>query len=124
MKTATLISTAMLLALGGCQQPAPSNDQAATAKAAPAEKDYFADRINALNPKQRDAVLLKAIRDAGGECPGMTGSETHAAVRSRPAWIAHCSAGKVGRALDWVLILDSGGMMRIARPAALIPSGS
>jgi hypothetical protein len=123
MKTAALIPAFALLVLGGCEQasaPAPDNDSAATvAPLKPAEKDYYADRINALTDKQRDAVLLKAITDAGGECPAVTGSAVQAPVEGHHAWIVHCTAGKDLRALDWVVVLGSGGMMSIVRPGAL-----
>ncbi len=126
MKTAALASALALLALGGCEQaPTPGNTAAdngtaaATALVKPAEKDYYADRINALTDQQRDAVLLKAIKDAGGECPTLTGSAAHAPVEGHHAWIAHCGADKDLRALDWVVVLGSGGMMSIVRPGAL-----
>jgi hypothetical protein len=122
MKTAALTSAFALLALGGCEQsPTPDNGAAATpvAPATPAARDYYADRIDALPAKQRDAVLFRAIKDAGGECEALTGSETRAAVEGRPAWTAHCAAGKTERALDWVVVLQPGGVMRIVRPAAL-----
>jgi len=121
MKTAALVSVLTLIVLGGCEQaPAPANNEtAATAPVKPADKDYYADRINALTDKQRDGVLLKAIRDAGGECPSITGSGPHDPVQGHHAWIAHCAAGKDLRALDWVVVLGSGGMMSIVRPGAL-----
>ena len=121
MKTAALASALALLMLGGCDQasaPAADNSVAA-APAKPAEKDYYADRINALNDKQRDTVLFKAITDAGGECPSLTGSGPHAPVEGHHAWIAHCAAGKDLRALDWVVVLGSGGMLSIVRPGAI-----
>jgi len=121
MKTAALTSAIALLVLGGCDQasaPAPDNG-AVAAPVKPAEKDYYADRINALSDKQRDAVLLKAIKDAGGECPAVTGSAVRAPVEGHHAWIVHCAAGKDLRALDWVVVLGSGGMMSIVRPGAL-----
>ena len=123
MKTAALASALAVLALGGCQQPPTQDNNAAAAAPAavptPAEKDYYADRINALSDKERNAVLLKAIADAGGECPVVTGSAPHPPVEGRPAWTAHCAAGKELRALDWIVILQPGGMMRIVRPGAL-----
>jgi len=127
MKTAALASISALLVLGGCGQPAApdatTGNEAAAANAASAvavpDRDYYADRINALNDKQRDAVLFKAIKDAGGECPSITGSGPHAPVEGHHAWIAHCAAGKDLRALDWVVVLGSEGMLTIVRPGAL-----
>ena len=123
MKTPTLASALTLLALGGCQQTPTQSNGADTATPAavptPAEKDYYADRINALSDKERSAVLFKAIKDAGGECAALTGSAVHAPVEGRAAWTAHCAAGKSERALDWIVILQPGGVMRIIRPGAL-----
>jgi hypothetical protein len=121
MKTAALASALALVALGGCEQsPTPDNAAATPAPAAtPAAQDYYAKRIDALDAKQRSAVLFRAIKDAGGECESVTGSETHAAVEGLPAWTAHCAAGTTVRALDWVVVLQPGGVMRIVRPGAL-----
>lgn len=117
MKTAALAS-ALTLLLAGCQPP-PAADNATQATPTPAEKDYYADRINALTDQQRDAVLFKAIKDAGGDCEAVTGSAPHAPVGGRHAWTAHCAPGKGERALDWVVILQPGGMMSIVRPGAV-----
>ncbi|MES1976079.1 MAG: hypothetical protein V4472_26785 [Pseudomonadota bacterium] len=120
MKTAALASALVLLALGGCDQSSPrDNAVVATPAATPEAPDYYARRIDALSAKQRDGVLARAIKDAGGDCPALTGSETHAPVEGHRAWTAHCAAGKDIRALDWIVILDPGGVMRIVRPGAL-----
>jgi hypothetical protein len=123
MKTPALASALILLMLGACQPPpAPAPDNTADAGPEPvatADKDYYADRINALTDKQRDAVLFKAIKDAGGECVAVTGSAAHAPVQGHHAWTTHCAASKNERALDWVVVLQPGGMMSIVRPGAL-----
>jgi hypothetical protein len=121
MKTTFLACALVPVALGGCD-PAPTEKATVAAPAAavaPAEPNAFADRIAALSAKQRDAVLFKAVTDAGGECPALTGSAPHAPVEGLHAWTVHCAAGKGERALDWVVLMNPDGVIRIVRPGRI-----
>jgi hypothetical protein len=58
----------------------------------------FTAEIVALSPDDRDGVFLRAIRDSGLPCQGVTGSEQVSgeglvAHKSFPTWRATCTDG-------------------------------
>ncbi|MES1975152.1 MAG: hypothetical protein V4472_22055 [Pseudomonadota bacterium] len=114
MKTAILASGLVLFALAGCDKPAqPANSSAP----APTPKIDYLKRINDLPQKQRDAVFYRAIDDAGFECQAVVGSTPRATVQGLPAWVAHCEDKR-----DWVVVLESDGMMQVATAAQVAAS--
>jgi cytochrome c5 len=90
---------------GGGEQTAARNT------AAP--DDYVA-RVRALPPAQRDAVLFRAIRDAGQACQQVTGSTAIPDVSGAPAWTAKCDDGGT-----WVVALNPGGIATVTNAADL-----
>ncbi len=50
-------------------------------------------QVSTLPVAQRNAVFLRAIRDAGLSCQGVTTSEQVADVGGKPAWRAECDDG-------------------------------
>ncbi len=83
------ISGALLLAACG---PTPQEQAAANATAAAnrQEATEMATKVAALSPGQRDGVFIRAIRDAGLPCQGVTGSEKGEKPGS---WVATCREG-------------------------------
>ncbi|MGN5374749.1 MAG: hypothetical protein DI632_09645 [Sphingomonas hengshuiensis] len=88
---------AMLAMLGGSlllSACGPSAQQQAEANAAAVanaqEARETATRVDALTPGQRDGVFIRAIRDAGLPCQGVTGSERGEQPGS---WVATCQEG-------------------------------
>lgn len=79
------------LMLAGCgpnaEQQAAAN-QAAVANAQ--EASEMAAKVDALAPGQREGVFLRAIRDAGLPCQGVTSSERGEKPGS---WVATCQEG-------------------------------
>lgn len=78
----------------------------AAVNAAPA--DDYAERIRALPEGQRDAVLLRAIRDAGQTCQHVTRSVAVADAGGTPSWQARCDDGTT-----WVVTPNSGGIATV-----------
>ncbi|MES2042697.1 MAG: hypothetical protein V4475_02410 [Pseudomonadota bacterium] len=111
MKIAVMTSALILLAMGGCDRPSPQN---ATATRPASGTDDYLRRMNGFPVKQREAVFLRAINDAGLTCQAVNSSETHRPVQGYPAWVAHCSNRR-----NWVLILLDNGIMQVATPAQL-----
>ena len=75
---------AVPLALVACdQQPA--------APPAPQPPSAVQKQIADLSDAQRNAVFIRAIRDAGHDCQGVTKSERKAPVGGDPLWHATCS---------------------------------
>ena len=113
---ALALALALSGALAACGGSAPASNQAAAAPG-PAPVDYIA-RLRALPPAQRDAVFLRAIRDAGQDCQGVTASAAGGATGGKPAWSATCTDGKT-----WVLILGADGTMTVLDPAQVRGAG-
>ena len=77
-------------------------------------KGDYAEEIANLEPGQRDAVFLRAIRDAGRDCQGVESSSTQGNVDGNPAWTAVCVDGS-----QWVIILGRDGIAQVASVAEL-----
>lgn len=103
MATRTFLIGASALSLAACGSE-PARD--AAVDAAPA--DDYAQRIRALPEGQRDAVLLRAIRDAGRECQHVTRSTALPATDGAPSWRARCDDGAT-----WVVALNPGGVATV-----------
>ena len=74
-----------VLALAAC-------DRAPAPPPAPKGPSAFQKQIAALDPAQRNAVFIRAIRDAGHDCQGVTKSEAKPeAAGGEPLWHAICS---------------------------------
>lgn len=112
MAARTFLIGASALSLAACGS-APDRD--AAVNAAPA--DDYATRIRALPEGQRDAVLLRAIRDAGRDCQHVTQSTAVAGTGpssgEAPAWSARCDDGAI-----WVVALNPGGVATVTGAAA------
>lgn len=70
----------------------------------------YKQRIDALPAGQRDALFLRAIRDAGQECQQVVGSAYNGVHFGMPSWAARCSDGA-----DWLVMLAKGGIAHVAR---------
>lgn len=100
MRTMLMATLAMAAAgCGGGEQTAASNTAAS---------DDYVTRVRALPPAQRDAVLFRAIRDAGQACQQVTKSTAVADVAGAPAWTATCDDGGI-----WVVALNPGGIATV-----------
>ncbi len=103
MKIAVRAAT-ILLALGACDGGAEQSPPPAAPKV-----DYKA-RIDALVPQQRDALFLRAIRDAGHDCQQVLGSAYNGEQFEMPRWAARCSDAR-----DWLIMLAADGRALVAR---------
>lgn len=85
--TNRLLLAALPLALAACDsQPATP-----PAPQAPSE---FQNQVAALDAPQRNAVFIRAIRDAGYDCQQVTASQSQpVAAGGQPLWQATCSGG-------------------------------
>lgn len=86
MRIPILASTLLLAACGG----APTN----TATPVPEGPSAFQNQVAALSDGERNLVFIRAIRDSGKDCQGVTGSERKdVAASPDPLWIATCQGG-------------------------------
>lgn len=113
-------ATAVLLALGGCERGTPEEG---TTRIQVPEGDYQA-RLQALPEGQRNAVFIRALRDAGRDCQRVVSSAFQGALQGRPTWTARCDDG-----VGWVILIGKGGIAEVvnlveAEQAGLIKPGS
>ncbi|ARS27865.1 hypothetical protein [Sphingomonas sp. KC8] len=106
-----IFAAAMLaLPLAGCGSGTP--DTGAANITVPAV-DY-AERIRAMGDNERNAVLYRAIDDAGRDCQQVTSSSAIDAINGAPAWVATCEDG--GR---WTIILGKDGIAQVTNATEL-----
>ena len=84
-----LISPVVLL-LAACGGGAPEP----TAPAGPEEASEFQNQVAELPEGQRNGVFIRAIRDAGKDCQGVTESKLSPDKwNGGPLWLARCNDG-------------------------------
>ena len=80
-------SLTLALALAACGSQPPT-------VAAPEEPSAFQNSVAALSDGERNLVFIRAIRDAGQDCQGVTSSERRDdAAGGQPLWVAQCTGG-------------------------------
>lgn len=89
---------------GNRATPAPTDNQASGMSEA--------SRLAALSSGQRNAVFIRAIRDAGLECQHVDWSEQTDSYRGMPVWIAACARDQV-----WAIVVGENGIAQILNPA-------
>ena len=76
----------------------------------------YRQKIEALTPEQRDAVFLRAVRDAGHDCQSVAGSAYNGVHFGMPGWAARCTNGE-----DWLIMIGKGGRAHVARREEALP---
>ena len=99
---------ALLLGLAACDSRGKS--PASDARPIRIDDGGIPARIEALTEGQRDAVLLRAVRDAGHACQGVVGSAYNGIHFDMPSWAARCTDGA-----DWLIMLRRDGSALVAR---------
>jgi len=115
----TACATAIMM-LAGCEKGAPEED---VKKIEVPEGDYQA-RLQAMPEGQRNAVFIRALRDARRDCQGVVSSAYQGLLRDRPTWTARCDDG-----VGWVIIIGKDGVAEVvnlveAERAGIIEPGS
>ena len=105
MRPDFVMAGAALALLAACDD-APAPREVPSTEAGEATKA----RIDALDPAQRDALFLRAIRDAGQECQRVEGSAHNGLHFGMPSWVARCRDGR-----DWLVMLRPDGSALVAR---------
>lgn len=99
---------AAIALLSGC-----GSADAPTTNIAVPDNGYTA-RIEGLTDAQRQGVLLRAIRDAGRDCQGVTAATAAGEVKGAPAWLATCTDGG-----QWVVALGGDGVATVTNAREL-----
>ena len=101
-----LLIGAALFAAAACDRDAEPRK----AKTIIVPEGGYKQRIDALAAGQRDALFLRAIRDAGQQCQQVVGSAYNGVHFGMPSWAARCEDGA-----DWLIMLGKGGNAHVAR---------
>ena len=99
---------ALALAVGGCgdRRAEPANRAEAEAT------EDVANQLAALSDAQRNAVFIRAIRDAGENCQHVESSARAGEYRGRPVWSAQCEGGA-----SWTIVVTRDGTAQLINDA-------
>jgi hypothetical protein len=75
--------------------------------------DSAGSRVAALSEGERNAVFIRALRDAGLECQHVEHSVPAGTIQNLPAWRATCQGGG-----EWTIVIAGDGR------AQILPSGN
>lgn len=102
------ISLIAILALSAaaCSRGSQAPNASAANVAEPA-----GNQVAALSEGQRDAVFIRAIRDARLECQRVQGSTRAGEYRGMPVWRARCQGGG-----EWIIVIANDGTAQILNP--------
>lgn len=70
-------------------------------------------RVAALSDGERNAIFIRALRDAGFDCQHVEHSAPAGAIQHLPAWRATCRGGG-----EWTIVIAADGS------AQILPSGN
>ena len=103
----------MLSACGSDGGSAPAANQTAGT-------DYR-QRLETMTEGQRNAVFIRAIRDAGLECQHVQGSVPAGEYRGMPVWDVRCPGDR-----NWTIVVTGDGTAQIlnANEARLVRDGN
>lgn len=105
------IALLTLVPLAACGSGTPRAEE--TAAPDNASGDYVA-RMQGLNEKERNAVLFRAIHDAGRNCQRVERSVPVAPVRGKAAWVATCDDNA-----PWLVTLGNDGVATVTDARAM-----
>lgn len=105
-----LAAAVLALPLAGCGSGTP--DTGAANIIVPAGN--YAERLQTMGETERNAVLYRAIHDAGRDCQQVTKSSAADPIKGAPAWTATCENG--GR---WTIIIGKDGIAEVTNAAEL-----
>lgn len=101
---------AVLSFLAGCDSGAPVPE---TTNITVPQGDYQA-RLAQMPEGQRNAVFLRAIRDAGRDCQHVQTSAAASDLDGTPAWTATCDNG-----VRWLILIGADGIAQVTNAVEL-----
>jgi hypothetical protein len=104
----TLAAVAALLPLAACDRGG-SQAQQPPQPAADAQRDTQA-RLAAMPEGERNAVFIRAIRDADFECQHVDSSSYQGESAGSPTWVATCD-----KASNWVILIGNNGAAQVIK---------
>jgi hypothetical protein len=108
ISTMSLVATAAVLLLAGCDQGG-SQAQQPKQPAADARSDAQT-RLAGMPEAERNAVFIRAIRDASFDCQHVASSSYQGVSAGSPTWVATCDD-----ASNWVILIGSNGSAQVIK---------
>ena len=102
--------TAALLLLAACDKGAPER----TVRDIEVPEGNYQERLVSMPEGERNAVFIRAIRDAGRDCQQVTSSALQGERGGQPLWTARCNDGG-----EWIILIGRGGIAQVANAAEL-----
>jgi hypothetical protein len=106
-------AVALLLALGACGESGEDS------RRIEAEHGDYQARLQAMPEGQRNAVFIRALRDAGRPCQGVENSTYQGLRDGVPTWTARCTDDGG----DWLILLGAGGVVQVVSAAEAVRGG-
>ena len=101
-----VIGVTASLSLAGCASgTAPADNKASAEAGSPGDME---GRLEGLSQGQRDAVFLRAIRDADGDCQHVQSSERAGEQNGLPVWRAQCEQSK-----SYTIVITAAGTAQV-----------
>jgi hypothetical protein len=97
----------LALALGGC-----GDRSANEANRTGANQVDVANQLAELPEGQRNAVFIRAIRDAGEDCQHVESSARAGEYQGMPVWSAQCAGGS-----SWTIVVTRDGTAQLVNDA-------
>jgi hypothetical protein len=104
-KLTAITGTALALTLASCGDRATENQT--TPIVVPDSAEYQ-QQLESMPEGQRNATLLRAIRDAGQDCQHVESSQLQGDRQGFPIWRARCGDG-----VEWSVIIANDGMAQV-----------
>jgi len=106
MRFAAIAALAIIATACSRNDDAPQSRPVVTASA-----NNVSTQVSGLTDRQRNAVFIRAIRDAGLECQHVDWSTLYGTFRGMPVWTAACARNQV-----WVIVVRNDGVAQILNP--------
>ena len=101
------VIAALLILVGGCGDVTPvSNNRVAVPG-----PEATQNRLENLSEGERNAVFIRAIRDAGLPCQQVESSARAGEHQGLPLWTARCENG-----VTWTIVLGNDGSAAVLNP--------
>ena len=103
-----ILIAGLALALAGCGDRTAREANRAEAN----ETTDVANQLAALSDGQRNAVFIRAIRDAGEDCQQVESSVRAGEYQGMPVWSAQCAGGA-----SWTIVVTRDGTAQLINDA-------
>lgn len=106
MRRLTIGTGAALIALAGCGDTTSADENAIEVPG----PEAYQQELQSMEEGARNAVFIRAIRDAGQECQHVESSSLAGEEQGFPVWEARCAESGV-----WKIVIQNDGVAQVVR---------